>query len=122
MIVSEFFVPVIRDLFRGSFLFLLPPIIFFLLGLALIFLTVKQKTEGVLKKFLILTGTSSTGFFVGIFLHNAFYALGTITSQIIVLNYLVKALEVAFFFIAIACPVGFLIGIVGSVLLFIKKR
>ena len=82
----------------------------------------KQKVEGALKKFLLLTGASSTGFFGSIFLHNAFYALGTITSQIIALNYLVKALEVAFFFIAIACPVGFLIGVIGSIALFVKRR
>jgi len=70
LIISVFFIPAVRELFRGSPLFLLPFIIFSLLGAILIFLTLKGKVEGVLKKFLMLTGVSSTGFFVSIFLHN----------------------------------------------------
>jgi len=122
-ILGEFFIPAVRELFRGSPLFLLPLIIFSLLGIALTVLTIKEKKKGILKKFLILTGASSGGFFVCVFLHNAFYALGTITNHIIVLNYLVKILEVVFFLIAIfACPLGFLVGAVGSIVLFIKNN
>jgi len=122
-IIGQFFIPPVMELFRGSFLFLAPFIVFSLLGLALIFLTVREKIKGTLKKFLILTGASSAGFFVSVFLHNAFYALGIIASQIIVLGYSMEALSVAFFMIAIfACPLGFLIGAVGSIVLFIKKR
>lgn len=121
--VGQFFIPPVRELFRGSLLFLVPFIVFSLLGLALTFLTVKEKIEGTLKKFLILTGVSSAGFFVSVVLHNAFYALGIIASQIIVLSYLMEALSVAFFMIAIfVCPLGFLVGVVGSIVLFIKKR
>lgn len=123
VIASEFFIPVVRELFRGSLLFLLPFIVFSLLGIVLIFLTVKEKVEGMLKKFLILTGASSAGFFVFIFLHNAFYALATITSHITVLNYLMEILHIVFFFIAIpVCPLAFLVGVVGSIVLFVKKR
>jgi len=123
VLISEFFIPVIREFFIGS-LFLLPPIIFFLLGVALMFLIWKGKLKkGMLKKFLILTGASSTGFFVGIFLHNMFYALNIITSHIIVLKYLTEALHVGFFIIAIiVCPIGFLVGMVGSIVLLIKKK
>lgn len=123
VIASEFFIPVVRELFRGSFLFLLPSVIFSLLGVALIFLALKEKVERVLKKFLILTGASSAGFFISIFLHNAFYALGTITSHITVLNYLMEILHIVFFILAIfVCPLVFLIGVVGTIVLFVKKR
>ena len=121
--VGQFFIPPVRELFSGSFLFLAPFIIFSLLGLALTFLTVREKIEGKLKKFLILVGVSSAGFFISVFLHNAFYALGIIASQIIVLRYLMEALNVAFFIIAIfLCPLSFLVGVVGSIVLFIKRR
>ena len=121
--VGQFFIPPVRELFRGSELFLGPFIVFSLLGLALTFLTVREKIEGTLKKFLILTGASSAGFFISVFLHNAFYALGIIASQIIVLRYLMEALNVAFFIIAtLVCPLGFLVGVVGSIVMLVKKR
>ena len=121
--IGQFFIPPVRELFMGSELFLVPFIVFSLLGLALTFLTVREKIEGKLKKFLILVGVSSAGFFISVFLHNAFYALGIIASQIIVLRYLMEALNVAFFIIAIfLCPLSFLVGVVGSIVLFIKRR
>ncbi len=99
-----------------------PFAVFFLLGAVLLFLVIRGSVKGILKKFLILTGASAAGFFVCVVLHNAFYALGTVTNDIIVLNYLIEALSVIFFLIAIfACPVGFLIGAVGSIVMLIKK-
>jgi len=71
-IIGQFFIPAIRDLFMGSKLFLIPMGIFCLLGLVLLVLALKEKAEGKIKKFLILTGASSTGFFVFVILHNAF--------------------------------------------------
>lgn len=123
LIVSEFFIPWVRELFKGSLVFLLPFMVFFLLGVLLIILTLKEKIVGRLKKFLILTGASAAGFFVFVFLHNAFYGLAMLTGQIAVLKYLVEALQVACFLIAIfVCPLGFLVGAVGSAKLLIKKR
>lgn len=123
VIMGEFFIPSVRELFRGSILFLLPFTIFSLLGIVLIVLTLRKKIEGVLKKFLILTGASAGGFFVSVFLHNAFYALGTTINHIIILNYLVEAINVGFFIIAIfVCPLGFLVGVIGSIVLFNKKK
>ncbi len=121
--IGQFFIPPIRDLFKGSELFLVPFIVFCLLGMVLIFLTIREKIKGLLKLFLLLTGISAAGFFVSVFLHNAFYALGIIASQIIVLSSLMEALNVLFFIIAIfACPLGFLAGLVGSIMLLVKKR
>jgi len=96
---------------------------FFLLGGALLFLTIKQKIQGKLKKYLILTGASSTGFFVSVLLHNLFYGLGMITANITVLRSLMGGLYAAFFIIAIfVCPIGFIVGAVGSIVIFLKKN
>ena len=122
VIASIFFIPAVTELIKGP-LFLLPFFVFSLLGAALIFLTIKGKVKGKLKKFLILTGASAAGFFVSILLHNFLYALAVITSHIVVLKYFFEFLHATFFIIAIfVCPPGFLIGVVGSIVLFIKKR
>ena len=122
-IISQFFIPSVRDLFRGSVIFLAPFVIFCVLGAVLIFLTIKEKIKGLLKVFLLLTGISAIGFFVSVFLHNAFYALGTVISHIIVLGYSIQILHVTFFIIAIfVCPLGFLIGLMGSIVLFINQE
>ena len=90
-------------------------------------LTLVQKVEGKLKKFLILTGASAAGFFVFVLLYDIFSdifcALDQITSHIAILSYLMEAFEVIFFFIAtIACPIGFLVGAIGTIVMFNKKR
>ncbi len=122
VIVSVLFIPVFRDLLRGSVLFLSPFAVFFLLGGALIFFSVREKVAGMPKKFLLLTGSSAAGLLVFAVLHNAFYALGIITSRINVLSSLMEILHVAFFIMAtIICPIGFLVGAVGSIVLAIKR-
>lgn len=122
MIASQMFVPGVSDFFRGSLAFLFPFILWFLLGLALIFLTLKEKISGWLKKSLILTGASAAGFFIGVFLHNVFYALAIVTEHIIILRYLMEVLHLVFFVVAIfICPFGFLVGLLGSLVLFIRR-
>ena len=123
IVLGEFFIPAFRGLLRESELFLLPLIIFSLLGIILLVLTLKNKIEVKLKKFLLLTGASAAGFFVFVLLHNFFYALGEITGHIPIINYLMEALHIVSFVAAIfICPIGFLVGIAGSIVLFIKKR
>lgn len=123
VIVCLFSIPAFRDLLRGSELFLTPFAVFFLLGIALLVFTLREKIEGTLKKFFLLTGASATGFFLFVLLHNAFYALGTVSSHIPVLGLLVEFLQVAFFLMAIfACPLGFVVGAAGSMVLTIKRR
>lgn len=122
-ILSQLFIPAIRDLFKGSLLFLLPLVTFFLLGALLIFFTIKEKTKGKLKKFLLLTGVSAAGFFISVLLHNFLYGLAKIAEHLVLLFHLLEALQVIFFIIAIfVCPIGFLIGMAGSLLFFNKKR
>ncbi len=109
-------------LLRGSF-FLIIIALIFLLAVALVFLTIKQKVKGLLKKFLILTGGSAVGFFISVMLHNFLYALGIISENIFILKQLFEVLNVAFFLIAIfVCPITFLIGFIGTIVLFFKKK
>jgi len=98
-------------------------IAFFLLGLGLIFLTLKQKVEGMLKRFLLLTGASSAGSFVSVLLHNFIYGLLIYWFGTDFWDRIGLGDEPFFFSLAIiVCPIGFLIGAVGSIVLFIKKR
>lgn len=121
-IIFQMTVPAVRDIFRGSELFLVPIAVFFLLGLALVILTVKERVAGRLKKFLLLTGASAMGFFAGVILHNVFYALAIVAKEITVLKYIFEGLHVFFFLVAIPiCPIAFLVGIIGSIVLLVKK-
>jgi hypothetical protein len=119
---STILIPAFRGYVSGTFM-ILSGIILILLGGYLIALTLRQKVEGRLKKYLILTGASAAGFFVFALLHNIFYGLEQVTSHITILSYLMKAFEVVFFLIAIfACPIGFLVGVIGTIIMFNKKR
>ena len=123
VVLCHFFIPLFRDLLKGSELFFIPMAVFCLLGVVLLILSLKEKAKGKLKKFLILTGASAVGLFVFVILHNVFYALSTITGEIFILNYLMEGLHVAFFLMAIpVCLIGFLVGVIGSIVFFIKKR
>ena len=95
----------------------------FVLGLALLILSIRAKSVGALRRFLILTAASSTGFAVSAALHNMFYALGTLTDDWPILGYALTGLNVAFFLIAVfVCPLGFLAGVVGTIVVLIRKR
>jgi len=79
------------------------------LGVTLLVLTAKTKVERRLKKFLLLTEASFVGFPVFALLHN-------------VVSALLNTEEAVFFTIAtIVCPVGFLVGAIGSIVLRVKK-
>ena len=104
----------------GSYVFILW-ILSFLTGVGLIITTYKEKISGKRKFFLLSSGVSSASFLLCVVLHNLFYALSTITENLIILNKIINFLEVAFFFAAIIiCPVGFIMGMVGT--LIIKKK
>ena len=123
LILGQIFVPFVQEILKGTFLFLFPFLTFFLLGIFLTILVKKGKIKGRLRKMLLLTGISSSGVFIGVLLHNFLYALTTITQHISLLSKLLEILHVIFFiFATIACPIGFIIGIVGSLLLFNKKK
>jgi hypothetical protein len=80
------------------------------LGVTLLVLTVKAKVGGMLKKFLLLTGGSAVGFLIFVLLHNMISAL-------------LNTEEPVFFIIAtIVCPIAFLVGAVGTIVLAIKTK
>ncbi len=120
--ISIIFIPAFKGFVSGAFM-IISGVILVTLGSTLIGLTLVQKIEGKFKKFLMLSGASAAGFFIFALLHNIFYGLEQITSHIAILSYLMKAFEVIFFLIAIfACPIGFLIGVIGTISMFNKKR
>ena len=85
-------------------------IVFLLLGAILIILTLKKKVEGPIKKFLMLTGISSVGFLVFVVLHN-------LVSGLLSMIFNSEIEEPVFFILAvIVCPLGFLIGAIGSIM------
>ena len=123
VIVCLFSIQAFRDLLLGSELFLAPIAVFFLLGVALIFFTVREKVRGIHKKFLLLTGASAVGFFVSILLHNAIYGLFIYWFGADFWDRIGTGDEPFFFLVAIIiCPIGFLVGVVSSIVLAFKSK
>jgi hypothetical protein len=97
--------------------------LFFLLGLALLILAVKVKTERTFKMFLILAGAAAVGMFASMLLHNLVYGLfiqlfGEGFWQRIGIED-----EPLFFIMAIfVCPLAFLVGAVGTIVLLVRRR
>ena len=89
------------------------------MGIALIILSRKEK--GKIKTFLLLTGISAVSPLIFSVLHNLFYALAILFENIIVIKYIMEILHVTSFLIAmLVSPIGFLIGVIGSLIL-LKK-
>lgn len=118
LVASVIFTPAARELVTGFWFITIAGVAFFSLGATLLFLTVKGKVGGMLKKFLILTGASSMGLVVSASLHNAFYSpfihrFGTdFWDRVGVVGEPLFSVIMA---ISI-CLVAFLVGTVGSVL------
>ena len=122
VVASIFFVPVFRELLMGFLFIIISGVVFFLLGVALIFLTVKAKAGGISDKFLILTGASSAGIVVSALLHNAIYGLFIQWFGADFWERIGAGDEPFFFILAIiVCPIGFLVGVVGSVILYVRR-
>jgi len=122
VIICTMLIPAVRELLMGFLFIIISGAVFLSLGVALIFLTVKERVGGTLMKFLILTGASAAGFFVFVLLHNVFYGLGIEISHIVVLSQSMEVLHIVFFCLAVfVCPLGFLVGVVGSIVLAIKR-
>ncbi|MCK4654676.1 MAG: hypothetical protein KAU01_09535 [Candidatus Cloacimonetes bacterium] len=75
------------------------------------------------KNYLILFLASLIGFPVFAVLHNVMYGLEKMAVDIIVLNQLLRFLDVLFFLIALmVCPPGILVGAVGSIVFYFKNK
>ena len=123
VIASVFSIPVFRDLLMGLPFIIISGAVFCLLGVALIFLTIKEKVGGIPKKFLLLTGASAIGIPVSIFLHNAIYGLFILWFGTDFWDRIVPGGdEPVFFIMAIfICPIAFLVGVVGSIVLAMRS-
>ena len=122
VIVSVFFIPPVRELLMGLLFITVSGAVFLLLGVALIFFTVKEKVTGMLKKSFLLTGASAAGFFVSVFLHNVIYGLFIHWLGAGFWDRIGLGDEPFFFIVAvIVCPLGFLVGTVGSIVLATKR-
>jgi len=109
-LVGVFVVTISMTFFRLPGAFFTAGGVLTLLGAALLFLTLKRKVEGILKVFLLLTGASAIGMLVFGILHN-------------VVSFLVDTEEPVFFILAvIVCPIGLLVGIVGTILLVLRSK
>jgi hypothetical protein len=114
---SMIFIPPINRLLFGEenptllgFVFVLSAgVILTGLGVTLLILTAKAKAERRLKVFLLLAEASFVGLPISAILHNAVSAL-------------LNTEEPVFFITAIiVCPIGFLVGAIGSIVLTIKR-
>jgi len=123
VIASVFFIPAFRDLVMGFLFIIISGSIFLLLGVALIVLTIKEKVGGTLKKFFLLTGASSAGFFVFVLLHNLVYGLFIHFFGADFWDRISPGGDEPFFFLMaiFVCPLGFLVGAIGSIVLRVRS-
>jgi len=120
LILTVLMPDVLSLVFRPLFLSLL--VLCFLLGLALLILSARWPERSLLRMFWILGGASTAGAALGSVLHNAFYALATVTGKWPVLNTAMEVLEAAFLVVAtLLCPVAFLVGTVGAIVLLVRR-
>lgn len=121
LLIGYFAIPFPEEIKQKLFLITaLLGLIFLILGIWLVFLAKKEK--GKLKFFLILTGISTIGPLIFSILHNVFYGLEMVVN-VSILKSIFEGLHVASFFIAlVVSPITFLIGVIGSIVIFIKKK
>lgn len=106
-----------------SLFFWLPYLIFFALSIVLVVFTFKKQVKGKLKTFLLLTGISPLVMIVSIILHNLVFALFIIFFGENFWERIGIGDEPLFFLLAVVvCPIAFLVGLVGSIVLLIKKK
>jgi hypothetical protein len=118
LIVCFFVISAFSELLHGLW-FLSPFALFFLLGIALIVFSARGSASGGLKKFFLLTGASAAGILVSIVLHNLVYGL---FEHFAGADFWNGGDEFFFFTLAvIVCPLGFLVGVVGTIVLSVKK-
>ena len=122
VVIGLFSIPVARELLMGSIFLVTSGVVLLALGGALIYLTLREKISGMLKKFLILTGASAAGIPISVVLHNAIYGLFIYWLGADFWERIGLEDEPFFFVLAIiVCPIGFLTGTVGSIVQFVKS-
>ena len=90
-----------------------------IIGIAIIVLTVMKVERGPLKIFLLTAGASLTGLAVFAFLHNVVYGAFI---HFFGANFWNGGDEPVFFILAvIICPLGFIVGATGSIVIAVKR-
>ena len=122
LIAAFFFLPIPDTLRRILFPVMgVIGVFFTILGGILIYMAVKLKVEKKLKVYFILTGAAAAAFLVSIVLHNLVYAL-----FILLFGegfWGAEGDEPFFFLVAfIACPVVFLVGVIGGITTLLKRK
>ena len=117
--VSTMFIPPIGMLLGRFSGFAAWPVIAGL-GVTLLVLTMRAKVGGMLKKFFLLSGASAVGLPVFAVLHNLVYALFILWFGE---GFWGAGGDEPFFFImaTMICPVAFLVGAIGSIVLGVRK-
>ncbi|MBA7700381.1 hypothetical protein ES703_109095 [subsurface metagenome] len=120
MVSAPLLLPTLQRVYMG-FLFS-SGALFLSLGITFLVLTIKGKTKGISRKFQLLIGASAVGIPISAILHNAIYALFILWQGEGFWERIGLGDEPVFFIIAIiVCPIGFLVGVVGSIVLTKKK-
>ncbi|MFC2059479.1 hypothetical protein ACFLTZ_00355 [Chloroflexota bacterium] len=120
VIVCVFSIPLFRDLLRDFPFLIISGALLLSLGTTFLVLTIKGKTKGIFKWFLLLTGASAIGIPLSVILHNAIYGLFILWFGADIWN---GGDEPFFFIMALfVCPAAFLVGAIGSIVLAIKRR
>ena len=95
-------------------------ILLLVVGIVLILNTIKRKITGKLKKFQLLAGASALGLPVFAVLHNVVYMLGIMWFGESAWG---NGDEPVFFILAaIVCPLGLLVGGIGTIIIRMKQR
>ena len=120
VVISIFFIA--KQLLLGSPFLIASVIALLLLGGTLIYLTLKGKVRRPLKRFLLIMGASAAGIPISAVLHNVIYGLFI---HFFGANFWDRgglSDEPVFFFLAIfICPLAFLVGAMGSIILIVKR-
>ena len=114
LFVGFIFIPSIMQFLRSFFISLL--FVILILSGTLTYLSLRSKLDKKLKRMLVLTGLSALGIPLFSILHNLFYAFGILTQDINILHTIFEILHVISFLISlIVCPIGYIIGIIGTI-------
>ncbi|KPJ85601.1 hypothetical protein AMJ57_02475 [Parcubacteria bacterium SG8_24] len=123
LVLAMMFIPAVGEPFQGSEIFLVPFAAFFVFGLLLTVSAFRERPKGRTRAYLLLTGLSAAGIFVGIILHNLVYALFILLGGEDFWERTGLGDEPVFFLMSmLVLPVTFVIGATGSLIRLWKRR
>ena len=122
VVISLFSIPAARKLLMGGIFHVTSGAVLLSLGGALIYTALREQATGMFKKFLILTGASAVGIPLSAVLHNVVYGVFIYFFGAGFWERIGLSDEPFFFVLAIiVCPLGFLVGTVGSIVHFVRS-